>query len=95
MCDERKVSEVTLDVGVQDHGWLSVAQGRAILIKEVHQFLGDQAGGQEKLLPPELVRDVRVPPGEELRHLLGRELGLAHVAKVPRQLNGLACGEIC
>ena len=95
MCDERKVSEVSLDVGVQDHGWLGVTQGRAILIEEVHQLLGDQAGGQEQLLPPELFRDVRVPPGEELRHLLGGKLGLAHVAKVSSQMNGLACGEIC
>lgn len=84
MCDHRKVSEMSLNVGVQDHGRLGVAQGAAVLIQEVHQLLGDEAGGQEQLLPPELVRDIGGPPGEELRHLLGRELGLAHVAKVTR-----------
>ena len=84
MCDHRKVSEMSLDVGVQDHGWLGVAQGAAVLIQEVHQLLGDEAGGEEELLPPELVRDVRGAPGEELRHLFGGELGLTHVAEVTR-----------
>ena len=76
---------MSLNVGVQDHGRLGVAQGTAVLIQEVHQLLGDEAGGEEELLPPELVRDVRgAPRGEELRHLLGRELRLAYVAKVTR-----------
>jgi hypothetical protein len=48
---------MSLDVGVQDHGRLGVAQGAAVLIQEVHQLLGDEAGGEEELLPPELVQN--------------------------------------
>ena len=85
---------MSLNVGVQDHGGLGVAQGAPVLVEQVHQLLGDQPGGEEQLLPPELVGDVPRPPREELRHRLGGELGLTDVAKVPRQVNGLACVEI-
>lgn len=90
MGDQGKVSEMSLNVGVQDHGRLGVAQGRPVLVEEVHQLLGDEPGGEKQLLPPELVGDVPRPPREELRHLLGGKLGLAHVAKVTRQVDGLA-----
>ena len=43
MCDEAEVGEVTLDVLVQDHGGLGVAQGRPVLVQQVHQLLRDQS----------------------------------------------------
>ena len=82
-----------LDILVQNNSWLGVTKGRPVLIQEIHQLLRDDPGGQEKLLPPELVRDVPGPAREELRHLLGRELGLADVAEVSGEVDGLACNK--
>ena len=44
----------------------------------------------QHLLPPVHVAGVHHLSAEELRHLLGGELGLAHVAKVPGEMDGLA-----
>ena len=40
MGDERKVSEMSLDVGVQDDIRPSIAQRASVLIQQIHQFLG-------------------------------------------------------
>ena len=47
-------------------------------------------GGKDELPPPVDVRVVGVLPAQELAHLPRRELRLAHVPKVPRQMYGLA-----
>ena len=44
-------------------------------------------GGEKEILP---AIHVRVLPGEILRHGPRGELGLADIAKVPSQVNGLA-----
>ncbi len=45
--------------------------------------------GEYEVLAAVLLRCVLVGPGEEFRHLSGGELGLANVAEIPRQVNGL------
>jgi hypothetical protein len=42
--DERKVRQVALNVGFQDDLRPRVAQGRPILIEQVHQLFGDLPG---------------------------------------------------
>ena len=44
----------------------------------------------QHLLPPVHIAGVHHLSAEELRHLLGGELGLTDVAKVPSQVNSLA-----
>lgn len=39
--DERKVRQVALDVGLQDDLRPRVAQGRPVLVEQVHQLFGD------------------------------------------------------
>ncbi len=44
--------------------------------------------GEYEVLAAILLRCVLVGPGQEFRHLSGRELGLAYVAEISRQVNG-------
>jgi len=83
---EGEVREVALHGGVQLGRRVGVHQGRAVLVQDVHQLPGDDLGGVDQLLAPERVAGVRVLPREELGHLLGGELVLAHVREVVRQV---------
>ena len=47
-------------------------------------------GGDDELPPAVLLLVAGVLPAQELGHLLRRELSLAHVPKVPRQVDRLA-----
>ena len=44
MCDEREVSEMSLNTGVQQGLGPGVAEGRPVLVQEVHQLLRDGSG---------------------------------------------------
>ena len=49
MSDEREVSEVSLDGGVQQGLGPGVAEGRPVLVQQVHQLLCDNsARGNDK-----------------------------------------------
>ena len=54
-------------------------------------FQFDLLGGEDELPPPVHVGVLGVLPAEELADLARRELGLADVAKVPREMDRLAC----
>ena len=41
---EGEVGEVTLDLWLEDHGRLCVAQRRPVLVQQVHQLLGHNPG---------------------------------------------------
>ena len=44
VCDEREVSEMSLNTGVQQGLRPGVAEGRPVLVQEVHQLLRDGSG---------------------------------------------------
>ena len=52
MSDEREVSEVSLDGGVQQGLGSGVAEGRPVLVQQVHQLLG--YGSESTWLEPGL-----------------------------------------
>ena len=49
--DHGEVSEVPLDAGLQDGLRVGVAEGRPVLVEEVHQLLADQIGLEDELFP--------------------------------------------
>ena len=52
MGDHGEVGEVSLDAGLQDRLGVGVAEGRPVLVQEIHQLLADEIGLEQELLPP-------------------------------------------
>lgn len=77
--DEREVREVTLDRRVEQDLRPGVAQGRSVLVQQIHQLLRDLLGRLQQLLAPICVMRFVMLPAQVLRYLASREFRFAHV----------------
>ena len=94
MRDQRKVREMSLYVGIQDGLRTGVAEGRAVLVQQIHQLLGDGLGGEDEVPPPVLVHGIVLRPRHELRDLPSGKLRLANITKVSGKMYRLSCNEM-
>ena len=86
MSYQRKVRQMTLDVGIKN--WLrsGVTEGGPVLIQQIHQLLHDHLGEHDHVLPPVLVHGVVAAPRPRhvLRDLPSWEFRFTHIPKISR-----------
>lgn len=81
--DEREVRQVALYVRLEDVLRPRVAERGPVLVQQVHELLHRAFCGQQHFFSAVEVGWFDVISTQVLRHLSGRELGLADVTEVP------------